>query len=52
MNLLLLFKILGFKRKYKAKNGSQGKGKNMHGKDAEDTILEVPVGTLIIDENG
>tara|TARA_B100001093_G_scaffold46931_4_gene39930 strand:+ start:114 stop:1133 length:1020 start_codon:yes stop_codon:yes gene_type:complete len=38
-------------KKYKAKNGSQGLGKNKHGKDAEDTILKVPVGTTIIDEN-
>ena len=38
-------------KKYKAKNGSQGLGKNKHGKDAEDAILKVPVGTIIIDEN-
>jgi GTP-binding protein len=38
------------KRKYKAQNGRQGKGKNMHGKDGEDTILEVPLGTLLINE--
>ena len=37
-------------KKYKAKNGSQGLSKNKHGKDAEDTILKVPMGTLIIDE--
>ena len=37
-------------KKYKAKNGSQGLSKNRHGKDAEDTILKVPMGTLIIDE--
>ena len=37
-------------KKYKAKNGSQGLGKNKHGKDAENTILKVPVGTLIIDK--
>ena len=37
-------------KKYKAKNGSQGLSKNKHGKDAEDTILRVPMGTLIIDE--
>ena len=38
------------KRKYKAQNGRQGKGKNMHGKDGEDTILEVPLGTILIDD--
>lgn len=37
-------------KKYKAKNGSQGLSKNKHGKDAGDTILKVPMGTLIIDE--
>lgn len=37
-------------KKYKAKNGSQGLSKNKHGKDAEDTILKVPMGTLIMDE--
>ena len=38
------------KKNYKAKNGQNGKGKNMHGKDAPDTILEVPMGTMIINE--
>ena len=38
-------------KKYKAKNGSQGLGKNKHGKDAENTTLKVPVGTIIIDES-
>tara|TARA_B100001057_G_scaffold320285_1_gene320572 strand:- start:5155 stop:6165 length:1011 start_codon:yes stop_codon:yes gene_type:complete len=38
------------KRKYKAKNGEQGKGKNMHGKDGVDTILEVPLGTILIND--
>lgn len=38
-------------KKYKAKNGSQGLGKNKHGKDADNTILKVPVGTIIIDES-
>jgi len=38
------------KRKYKAKNGQQGKGKNMHGKDGVDTILEVPLGTMLIND--
>ena len=38
------------KRKYKAQNGRQGKGKNMHGKDGKDTILEVPLGTILIND--
>ena len=32
---------------YKAKRGEHGKGKNMHGKNGEDVILKVPVGTII-----
>ncbi len=38
------------KRKYKAKNGRQGKGKNMHGGDGEHTILQVPLGTILIND--
>lgn len=36
---------------YKADDGVNGKKKNMHGKNAEDFILEVPQGTIIIDES-
>ncbi|MCD6109290.1 GTPase ObgE [bacterium] len=36
-------------KRYKAKDGQPGKGKNMHGKNAEDLILKVPVGTMILD---
>ena len=32
---------------YKAKNGQHGKGKNMHGKNGEDVIINVPLGTII-----
>lgn len=32
---------------YKAESGGGGKGKNMHGKDAKNLILEVPCGTVI-----
>lgn len=35
------------KRKYAAGNGEQGRGKRCHGKDGEDCILKVPVGTLV-----
>ena len=37
-------------RIYKAQNGTPGGPKNMHGKYGEDFVLEVPVGTLLIDE--
>ena len=33
-----------------ADRGVHGKGKNMHGKNGQDTIMRVPVGTLIRDE--
>ena len=47
LNTLQDFKL---KRKYKGQNGRQGKGKNMHGKDGIDTLLEVPVGTMLIND--
>lgn len=37
------------KKLFKAKDGEMGKGKNQHGKNAEDIMLKVPVGTLIMD---
>ena len=38
-----------FQRHFKAQNGEHGKGKNQHGKDGEDLIIEVPIGTVVID---
>jgi len=35
-------------RIYKANNGEQGSGSNMHGKDGEDLIIKVPPGTVVI----
>ncbi len=35
----------------KAKNGKQGGSSNKHGKNAEDLIIKVPLGTLIKDKN-
>jgi len=34
---------------YRAKKGQHGMGKKMHGKDAEDLIVRVPIGTIIKD---
>ncbi|MBA4336800.1 GTPase ObgE [bacterium] len=36
-------------KRYKADDGETGRGKNQHGKAAEDMILKVPVGTMIYD---
>jgi GTPase len=36
---------------YRAKKGQHGMGKKMHGKDGEDLIIRVPVGTIIKDAN-
>ena len=38
---------LTYKKKYFALNGQHGKGKNMHGKNAKNIIIKVPVGTII-----
>jgi GTPase len=35
-----------------AKHGQHGKGKNMHGKDAPEVVIRVPVGTLVWDQGG
>lgn len=37
------------KKSFAAKNGQPGMGKNMHGANAEDLYLPVPVGTLVMD---
>ena len=47
MRTLVDFK---FKTKYAAQSGEPGRGKNMRGKNGEDLIIKVPVGTVIIDE--
>lgn len=41
---------LHYRREYKAERGEHGKGSNKHGRDGEDMIIPVPVGTLIRDE--
>jgi len=40
-----------YNKQYFAKSGENGKGKNMHGKNAEDIILKVPIGTIVKDVN-
>jgi GTP-binding protein len=39
-----------FKRQFKAQNGTPGQGKQKTGKKGDDLIIEIPPGTLIIDE--
>ena len=39
-----------FTRKFRAKNGESGRGRNCTGKAGEDIVLPVPLGTTIIDE--
>lgn len=36
-----------YKKSFKAQSGEDGRGKNMHGKRGQDTIIEVPPGTII-----
>ncbi|MDO4719021.1 MAG: GTPase ObgE [Peptostreptococcaceae bacterium] len=39
-----------YKKKYAASAGGDGKSSNMHGKNGEDLVLKVPVGTVVRDE--
>ncbi|MEO0071270.1 MAG: GTPase ObgE [candidate division WOR-3 bacterium] len=38
-----------YRRRYRAKDGEHGKGKNCKGKDGEDILLPVPLGTDVYD---
>ena len=40
---------VSYNKKYIAKNGGDGKGKNMHGKNGEDIYIRVPLGTIVRD---
>ena len=46
INTLLDFR---YKREYHAKNGQNGMGKKMHGKNSDDLFITVPAGTVIRD---
>jgi GTPase len=39
-----------YQQLYKARSGAHGSGNNRHGRSAQDLIVRVPVGTLIIDD--
>lgn len=38
-----------YKRHYRAGNGQHGRGKDQHGRNGEDLVLRVPVGTMVYD---
>ena len=38
---------VSLKKHYKAKNGQHGKGKNMHGKNGDDILINLPLGTIV-----
>ncbi len=40
-----------YQQHFKAKTGEHGKGRQMHGANAEDVVLRVPVGTEVLDED-
>ena len=40
---------LRYNPEHKAERGKQGEGSNRHGKDGEDTIVKVPIGTQVFD---
>ena len=44
------FRAFRNKGVYKAGDGSPGSGKNKHGKDGEDLVLVVPIGTVIMEK--
>lgn len=41
---------LSYPQQFRARKGSHGKGKNQTGRDGEDLIIRVPVGTLVRDD--
>lgn len=40
---------LKYQQQYRARDGEQGRGKDMFGADADDVIIRVPVGTIVND---
>lgn len=47
MNTLLDFR---YKRKFKAEKGVAGQGSNKYGRNADEVLVKVPVGTLVYDD--
>jgi len=42
---------LSYQRNYKARRGEHGKGSQMFGKNGQDLVIPVPVGSVVYDEN-
>lgn len=42
---------LRYYREYKAQNGEKGHAKKMHGADADDLVIRVPLGTCVYDDD-
>jgi GTP-binding protein len=40
---------LVYQTRYRAQNGPGGKGAGMHGRNADDIVVKVPVGTVVVD---
>ena len=43
---------LAYRREYKAPSGEPGQGRDCHGKQGQDVLISVPVGTLVKDTSG
>ncbi|MCX7913400.1 MAG: GTPase ObgE [Thermodesulfovibrionales bacterium] len=43
---------VAYRKTYKAQRGGHGKGKKKHGADGADTIISVPIGTVVKDQEG
>lgn len=41
---------LRYKKHFRAGRGTHGKGKNMHGRNGEDLVISVPLGTVVYNE--
>ncbi len=41
-----------YRREFKAERGEHGRGKDQYGKSGNDLIIQVPIGTLVKDEEG
>ena len=42
---------IGYRKFYRAQNGINGKGDNMHGKRGADLVIKVPLGTIVKDKS-